>query len=467
MREDVQRFGAVIEASGPIWHSIEIKTIGVQVQQVWHNLYTRVWLKPEQSSGVSVLQDAELLPNLRLQHSRLGIEYLPVLLADLEHGLLDTGERPYLCRELESGGVGAERSYMASSSYTLVTDQHPSPGGPWGGPLPPRWSAEGLLMHGSRMSQMISSAESERDEISNGLRSLDEPLDGVLGLLKWFLGTNASMDHGCTVEFIAPYEAELVPVLSEYRDGNVSIAVKVHSGTLLDKLKLGVTTQYAKGNAKPTSIRPSPEQWVQNDGVYSQRLSVPFVGAESVVVLLSAGPKCIYRLELEDQTDKDLPRQRIYRSLDPLLGELDERLFGSSSAGRSFEEAVARLFHLLGFSVDYLGGSKALSDAADVIAIADDHKLCLVVEVTSSSLDTKGKLGKLVARTASLRASVPDWHMVPTIVSKLEREWVSAADMATAANDTVTVLTIEDVRHLRDLVGRDGCLERSIRAVRE
>lgn len=450
-------------AKNQVWRSYDIRTVAIQLLGEWHNLYSRAVLSFNSVQQAQTIQDEDLLPHLRLQHSRVPIDDLSSMLRGVEAGFLVAGDRRYSCVNVGNRLDQPASKYMAGSSYILITDHHVTPGGPWGGPEIPRWSMERLSFHGTRMSDLVRAAESDRDEMANQLRSLDEPFDGVTGLLGWFVGTNATLDHGCTVEILAPYEAEFVPNKSWYRNGEISVRLQSPSTELFTQLKIGVTSLGASSGGIRTSIRLEDKDWTEHNGMFSKHVVISAAGAERVAVLLSVGSRCIYRMQLDDTTvGQESPRLRAYGLIDPGYGELDERLFGGNSAGRPFEEAIARLFFLLGFSVDYLGGSKALSDGADFLAFADDMNLCVVGEVTSSSVDAKGKLGKLVARSRRAADELSNVMIVPIVVSSLERNHVSLADTESAGRDQIAVIAMAEVRELRGILGQHRALERAV-----
>jgi len=80
---------------------------------------------------------------------------------------------------------------------------------------------------------------------------------------------------------------------------------------------------------------------------------------------------------------------------DAELESLRKSLFGVSA--QHFEEGVAQLLHLCGFSAEHIAGKK---EAVDIVAFADESDV-LLVECTLRELDSK-KLDKLGARARAL-----------------------------------------------------------------
>ena len=72
----------------------------------------------------------------------------------------------------------------------------------------------------------------------------------------------------------------------------------------------------------------------------------------------------------------------------------------------------------------------------------------LVIEWTVGSLDTRGKLGKLIARSEHLQGHMPDREVITILATASERGALSKAEVEKAERDDVVVLAQEDLQDL-------------------
>ena len=71
-----------------------------------------------------------------------------------------------------------------------------------------------------------------------------------------------------------------------------------------------------------------------------------------------------------------------------------------------------------------------------------------MIECTVGSLDTRGKLGKLIARSEHLEGQIPDREVITILATASEREALSKAEVEKAERDDVVVLAQEDLQDL-------------------
>jgi len=142
-------------------------------------------------------------------------------------------------------------------------------------------------------------------------------------------------------------------------------------------------------------------------------------------------------------------RIRAHITVDPGLQRfrahlLPERLENT----REFETAVGLLFFFLGFQVDPLSGQKGLGDAVDHLAHAPGSSVILVIECTVGSIDTGGKVGKLINRSQRTRRELADREVITVLTTAARRSDVSDAEVEKAERGDVVVLCREDLHEL-------------------
>jgi hypothetical protein len=113
-----------------------------------------------------------------------------------------------------------------------------------------------------------------------------------------------------------------------------------------------------------------------------------------------------------------------------------------------FERAVGRVLLFAGFTVNGYARESWLSDAADLLSHAPDHRALLVVECTTGPLQSRdGKLSRLVARRRALAAafqpegaSKQETEVIAVITTPLGRSELGHWDLSGAEADNIAVL---------------------------
>jgi len=147
------------------------------------------------------------------------------------------------------------------------------------------------------------------------------------------------------------------------------------------------------------------------------------------------------------------PRMEAYKVFDPDLELVRDWLNAEHPVDASaFEKGVARLFTLLGFCVDALSGDRRMGDAVDLIGYAESASVVMAVECTTGSIDAGGKLGKLVSRTRRIRSALPSHEVMPVLVTALPKELISEAELRSAAEDALVVVTRDDALELFEML---------------
>lgn len=185
-----------------------------------------------------------------------------------------------------------------------------------------------------------------------------------------------------------------------------------------------------------------------------------WVGSKKIDIPVGAAVQCFASYEGVAQFQgwigdpKSVPNLKrvVYDEIDSDLEVLKDFLFEEKKPrkeSRDFEQGVAWLFWLLGFSIVH-PAHKRLEDNADLIAATPKGNL-LVIECTTGLLSKEGKLQSLLQRVASLRkrlssAGFNAIEVLPVGVLSKPRDEI-AGDIAEASKLGVLVLSTEDLRN--------------------
>jgi hypothetical protein len=143
------------------------------------------------------------------------------------------------------------------------------------------------------------------------------------------------------------------------------------------------------------------------------------------------------------------PRHAIQSAFDQDQTVLKRLLFESRrSDARSFEDGVAMLLGMLGFSVTQHGRTQKLSNAPDIIAITPGGHVA-VVECTLGLPDQNDKTDKVLQRTETLRRALsnagwPGVQLLPIVVTLLTKAEIEGQRKA-AESKGVVIISREDI----------------------
>jgi hypothetical protein len=177
-------------------------------------------------------------------------------------------------------------------------------------------------------------------------------------------------------------------------------------------------------------------------GVRAGSLTLALEKADAVLVMLSYEGFTVRRGWVVDPEKATNPRTMAMQSCDKDLKQLRHSLLDSTDSAR-FEQAVASLFFLLGFS----SGPVLETQAPDVL-LATPNGAIVLVECTMRISDFAAKAGKLVDRRHNLisrfQASGQSLRVEAILVSSQPRGQV-AAEEARIAEFNIALLTKEDI----------------------
>lgn len=145
------------------------------------------------------------------------------------------------------------------------------------------------------------------------------------------------------------------------------------------------------------------------------------------------------------------PRRAVYEAVDPKLAILNEILEKAGERGfgaRELETAVGSLLWMIGFSINHLGGTARLQDAADLLLTTPSGNIALI-ECTTAHLKPDTKLPLLASRVLAVRKNLDATfnrhvEVLGIVVTSLSRADVDA-EIERAHKLGISVVTREDL----------------------
>lgn len=437
-----------------LWQALDLRYMAVDINGQWHNLATRCYLDHRLPEDVTRFENLPELARFRAGQMVLPFSDLERLLVSVGGGELtlpDIGSLTYRNQEADQKVEGKRYSHIWSG-YQTISDFVPHAGPASHGPPYIHWSAEVFQAYGTRMAELLWQAEPARGDIDQKLRTLSNPIDGVESVARFVLAQPNPLDPDAMAGFqlFAPYEAALEPQQCRVSGEDILAGIRVGNERVIPAVKLGVFLWGALGVPTSFTERLPSGGWNSDGGQLTIRHRFKVGPCAGATLLLRVGHRCVYRLELRTHAPwQENERLQAYVACDPDMEEFQASIDGGGSKkSRAFERAVGRLFHFLGFSTDTLACESRLTDAVDVVAFAPDQELCLAIECTVGSIDSGGKLGKLVARTMALRESMRGSVVHPVLATSLKRSQIADGELSKAAEDGIVVLAKEDIDHL-------------------
>lgn len=165
---------------------------------------------------------------------------------------------------------------------------------------------------------------------------------------------------------------------------------------------------------------------------------------------MSYNGKALHQWWVSDPKRHFNPRHAIHQIFDKEeLEILNKLLFGPRKNDQDdFEEGVALLLSVLGFSIVHYGAIKNLREGPDIVAITPLGHIG-VVECTIGLLDNKDKLAKLVQRTILIKEGMAKsgygfLKVQPVIVSALPQK-ENKGDLDEAGKHSIAVVCRENL----------------------
>jgi hypothetical protein len=281
------------------------------------------------------------------------------------------------------------------------------------------------------------------------LRALDPPFADLADLHGYYsLPPPSQSGDASLIEVVArpPVELDARSMVQEQRAHIRVLAVK---GANLKDVSVGFRGVGGSGGVIRGMVAPDRFSWHETDKLFEGEAIVEIGDIPTVQCFLSYGGSGIHQWWIVDPERLLNPRHAIHSAFDPDLAVLKRLLFESrKSDSRSFEDGVAMLLGMLGFSATQHGRSQKLSDAPDIIAITPAGNV-VVVECTIGLPDQDDQVAKALQRAEALRRALAraGWsgvQVLPVVVSALPHAEIKG-QKEDAENKGVAVACLDDI----------------------
>lgn len=279
-----------------------------------------------------------------------------------------------------------------------------------------------------RVSARRSSAPTTQStaEIETALRKADYPFDGLADLSGW-LGLNADLGGSRAPAITIAVAPPVDLIFNESRLSEDTLSATLHAHPNLDTSRVTFSLRgYPNDGLSTRRQAAALIEWSEADqGRRVGRLSAPMPAADSVLTMLILGNETVRRQWIADPKKAQNERLLAVAQFDPELRKVRQALFESPES-RKFEQGVAMLFHLLGYS----SVLPLETESPDLLVHSPGGRL-LLVECTTRLADFATKSGKLVERrvalTKAMSASNVSRPIHSVLVCRLPRDEIAAA----------------------------------------
>ncbi len=283
------------------------------------------------------------------------------------------------------------------------------------------------------------------EDISDELRSLERPWDGIDELAKHYLGLDLNLRDRAVLRVMAPVPMRFGKkgILSK---GNLRFSIEMADVVEMKEINVS-TISYPETGFIDRRMVDIGEPTVNRMGSMNV---VEIVGAlenaSYAKLFLSYSGTFVDSLELySPAVEAEDPRFRSYEVFDKELGILQKQLLGEGSAqSEDFEKGVATLLHLLGLSVIRLTGP--IEREIDILAAIPEEHAILAAECTLGNV--KHKSGTVSTRANKVADAVSGYHVIPSVWTTLSGTEIPRTESEAAAKDKVALITSERIKEL-------------------
>jgi len=454
MDHQLQQFRALLEPWLPGYKQVYIAAVGVLHDEKRWLLAAKIEFAPgglKPSSIRSLDGPIFWTANAVSDFSRDALE---ALLRDATAGTLRIGTTEASCDFDSTHRPHA--SFYAGHSPIMEMDHS--------GPRCPS-----IIISGGSVFNLFNKFPSSAD-VDWHLRALNPPFIDLTGLYNSH-GLTKSGHDSALIEIRARAPLSIESKESTIVDGKAQIVVMAAKGLDIDEITVGF--HEAKGSPEPTrgQLDCDSIRWTDAGPLY-KRGEVGFVVGECqrCYCFLSYQGVGIQQVQIADSARALNLRYAIHAAFDPDLDVLRRMLFDSKRDSKAFEDGVAMVFGMLGFSVAQHGRSKKLSDATDIVAISPAGAT-VALECTLGFPNHTGQISMALQRSEAIRKSLTAQgakvDVVPTIVTAMasddivrERGEAEGRGVAVICADDLEMIlqtiqaTTDADQWLRDLLGR-------------
>ena len=316
------------------------------------------------------------------------------------------------------------------------------------------WSCHSLVGYGAGLWDVVSQAGHDPLELDGMIRGGPNAYDGLPDLVRRFCARPRGLKVqgiGTIVELIAPLAMRFDPEGVSSSADRVTVAVRAAADVFVANAELIWTVASTPGApVRHGSDKLADRDWAHEEGALVAELDVPTRNGDSTAAaFIVIGDRCVDRVSVPLASTASSIRIKAQDALDPGLERFLKQLRPSGkNKSQQFEAAVGLLFFFLGFHVHPLSGHTRRGDTVDHLAHAPGSSVLLVIECTVGSLDTGGKVGKLIARSEHMRSQLPDSEVIPVLVTATPRAALSKTEVEKTERDDVVLLSQENLQDL-------------------
>lgn len=285
----------------------------------------------------------------------------------------------------------------------------------------------------------------DSDELEWHLRTLDMPFINLDEAYRRF-GVPAERFAENSIIELSAYPPIEIRKDSTIVNGTLTVRISMAAG--LDRKRVSVG-YIVDGTGVRGRIAPAHVTWTSDGDTLLGKAELEAEDA-AVLCFLVYGETALQQKWVVDRTRVLNKHAAIYTSFDPDFAHLGELLFDPKRErdARRFEDGVALLLNMLGFSVTQHGRSQKLTDGPDILAFTPKGAL-LVVECTTGMPDEDDQVAAIKKRVARIRRALEatGWRDVtihPLIATPL-RNADAAEHRQSAEGRGVIVLCQEDL----------------------
>ena len=437
--EQANRFIDLVN-SGGFWRSVDLRVCAIRSGRRWVNLVTRGFLDHRLPRSVPRFRPVERR-HFRAWQVVRPVADLPAIVRGIAGGVMKL--RPRYVRYVDQSDqtatdVGYAFNELAGSYRTAEYDL---------------WSCHSLVGYGPSIFDVVRQAGHDPFELDGMIRGGPNAYDGLPDLVRSFCARPRGLKiqgNTTVIELIAPLAVRFDPEKMFSSADRATVALRAAAGVFVTSADLIWTVGNATGGPlRHESIKLGEREWAGDSGALLTTVDLPVRNGDSIATaFVVIGDRCVDRVSVPLASTASSIRIMAHDAIDPGLERFRKQLRGRGKDKSRFEAAVGLLFFFLGFLVHPLSGHTRRGEAVDHLAHAPGSSVMLVIECTVGSLDTRGKLGKLIARSEHLRGQIPDREVITILATATERAALSEAEVEKAERDEVVVLAQEDLQDL-------------------
>lgn len=260
------------------------------------------------------------------------------------------------------------------------------------------------------------------------LRSANQPFDSFEDLLAYMnLPGLSQMGDSATMEIIARTPANISDK-STINNNQAALILNVSQNLDVNKIKLGCKV-FNRNGIERFSVNGGKIRWIDNKDSLMGEYNHTIEDATWLQAFLSYEGLALHSWYINDPQKQTNPRYSIHSLFDGGHDILQKFLLQAGYTSENFEDGVALLLNVLGFSIFHYGRIPKLKDGPDIIALTSMGNIA-VIECTIGLLDKEDKLAKLIQRTFLIKEKLKNtgfnhFSVQPIIVSKLPRAEVT------------------------------------------